>query len=274
MSLQMDLSSVLSSQRLLSQTQLQYSGAAFQLSSGSRINQASDDASGMAITSRITTELGSMDVAIRNSRTAADLYATYEATAEEATGMVLRMRQLAIYARNGATTNEQRSMLEAEYEQLQEGVSDMLLNQTYNGNHYLQTPNDTYDFQFGINQADTVAYDTYSALPGWTVSFFANTNLATETDAVNKLGVTSVELDRLRNWQLELGLRQKFFQNAADQLETLAYAKRIARGTIADADMAEQATVLAMTMVRQQTGTQMLQQAKNNLSNMVDLLNF
>lgn len=113
---------------LFSQNALQVTGRSLtkameQLSSGKRINTAGDDAAGLAIATRMTQQIRSLDQAFRNAGDAIALIQTAEGATNEITDMLQRMRELAIQAINDTNNNEQRSYLDLEFQQLKQEIS-------------------------------------------------------------------------------------------------------------------------------------------------------
>lgn len=113
---------------LFSQNALQVTGRSLtkameQLSSGKRINTAGDDAAGLAIATRMTQQIRSLDQAFRNAGDAIALIQTAEGATNEITDMLQRMRELAIQAINDTNNNEQRSYLDLEFQQLKQEIA-------------------------------------------------------------------------------------------------------------------------------------------------------
>jgi len=104
-----------------------------QLSSGKRINSAKDDAAGLAISTRMTQQIRSLDQAVRNAGDAITLIQTTEGATEEITNMLQRMRELAIQAINDTNANEQRSYLDLEFQQLKKEIVRIADTTEWNG---------------------------------------------------------------------------------------------------------------------------------------------
>ena len=136
MALQMDLSPVLSSMRLLGINNGAYTKAASELNTGRRINSAAGDASGLSITERMSTQIKSFEIAIKNNRQYVDAMAMYDGIAESDESSFLRMRQLAVYADNGSLTSSQRASLDAEFQSLDDFSDNAILSSDYNGNRF------------------------------------------------------------------------------------------------------------------------------------------
>ena len=104
-----------------------------QLSTGKRINSARDDAAGMAIATRMTQQIRSLNQAVRNSNDAINLIQTAEGATNEITDMLQRMRELAIQAVNDTNDNAQRSYLDLEFQQLKQQIVQVSDNTEWNG---------------------------------------------------------------------------------------------------------------------------------------------
>ena len=104
-----------------------------QLSTGKRINSSRDDAAGMAIATRMTHQIRSLNQAVRNAGDAITLIQTAEGATNEITDMMQRMRELAIQASNDTNNNEQRSYLDLEFQQLKKQIVQIAENTEWNG---------------------------------------------------------------------------------------------------------------------------------------------
>ena len=104
-----------------------------QLSTGKRINSSRDDAAGMAIATRMTQQVRSLNQAVRNAGDAITLIQTAEGATNEITDMLQRMRELAIQASNDTNNNEQRSYLDLEFQQLKKQIVQIADNTEWNG---------------------------------------------------------------------------------------------------------------------------------------------
>ena len=121
------------SQAALKSTERNQQVAMQQLSTGKRINSSRDDAAGMAIATRMTHQIRSMNQAVRNAGDAITLIQTAEGATNEITDMLQRMRELAIQASNDTNNNEQRSYLDLEFQQLKKQIVQIADNTEWNG---------------------------------------------------------------------------------------------------------------------------------------------
>ena len=121
------------SQSALKGTERAQSKAMEQLSTGKRINTAADDAAGMAIATRMTHQIRSLNQAVRNAGDAITLIQTAEGATNEITDMMQRMRELAIQAVNDTNDNAQRSYLDLEFQQLKAEIVHIAESTQWNG---------------------------------------------------------------------------------------------------------------------------------------------
>lgn len=121
------------SQAALKSTERSQSVAMQQLSTGKRINSARDDAAGMAISTRMTHQIRSLNMAVRNSGDAISLIQTAEGATNEITDMMQRMRELAVQAVNDTNDNAQRSYLDLEFQQLKQEIVRIAQTTEWNG---------------------------------------------------------------------------------------------------------------------------------------------
>ena len=121
------------SQAALRSTERNQAVAMQQLSTGKRINSARDDAAGMAIATRMTHQVRSLNQAVRNAGDAISLIQTAEGATNEITDMMQRMRELAVQAVNDTNDNAQRSYLDLEFQQLKQQIVQISDNTEWNG---------------------------------------------------------------------------------------------------------------------------------------------
>ncbi len=108
-----------------------------QLSTGKRINSASDDAAGLAISDRMTSQIKGLDMAVRNANDGVSLLQTAEGATSEMTNMLSRMRELAVQSSNDTNSTTDRAALDTEYQQLTKEISRIATNTQWNGMNIL-----------------------------------------------------------------------------------------------------------------------------------------
>jgi len=125
------------SQLALSKAEAAGRDAMRQLSTGLRVQSARDDAAGMAVASAMGAQIQSLSQAIRNAETGVDLLQTAEGAMGQLSDMQQRMRELSLQALNGTLSNEQRGLLDNEFQQLRQQLAQTTVSTTWNGNHVL-----------------------------------------------------------------------------------------------------------------------------------------
>jgi len=130
------------------------------LSTGQRINSAADDAAGLAISNKMTAQIRSLDVAVRNANDGISMLQTADGATDQMQTMLFRMRELAIQSANDTNNQDGRDALQKEFAGLQEQLGNSISNTSWNGMKLLDGEagtSGTVNFQVGANSADSVA---------------------------------------------------------------------------------------------------------------------
>ncbi len=153
------------SQNALTKNSRALSAAMEQLSTGKRINSAKDDAAGLAISSRMTSQIRGLDQSIRNGNDAAAMLQTAEGALIELTNMLQRMRELSVQAANDTYAPQDRSYLNQEFQQLKEEVHRITRATQWNGMNILdgsfvgdQGVSGKFAFQVGANEGQVITH--------------------------------------------------------------------------------------------------------------------
>ena len=267
------------------------------LSTGQRINNAGDDAAGLAISSRMTTYMKGLDMAVRNANDAISLIQTADGALIEVTNMLQRMRELAIQAASGTNSSTDRAALDLEFEQLKAAIQDINDDTQWNGTALLSAGS-TFTFHVGANASQTVAitikdFDTDgSNAASASVGVFENLDDTTTSDyedddtndlagldigssvsnANTALTQISHALTRVDAHRAELGAVINRLEYAADNLSNVSQNTSASRSRVLDADYAAETTELARTQIIQQAATAMLSQANQQAQSVLALL--
>ncbi|WP_461536171.1 flagellin N-terminal helical domain-containing protein [Spongorhabdus nitratireducens] len=190
--------SALMAQNNLNQTQNNLTASMERLSTGLRINSASDDAAGLQISNRMNTEIKGMDVAMRNANDAISMAQTAEGAMVETTNMLNRMRDLSLQAANGSNTAEDRQAMQDEVNQLVSQINDTASQTNFAGINLLDGSASSLSFQVGSNAGETISFGignmSASALKGTVkesnlgASLQANNNEKVTVTVVNASG--------------------------------------------------------------------------------------
>ena len=146
----------LNAQRNLSGSTNALSPSLERLSSGSRINSAKDDAAGLQISNRLTSQINGLNVAVRNANDGISIAQTAEGAMQESTNILQRMRDLALQAANGSNDEVDRASLHKEVEQLQEELTRIANTTAFGGQKLLDGTFETKEFQVGSEAEETI----------------------------------------------------------------------------------------------------------------------
>ena len=265
------------------------------LSTGQRINAAADDAAGLAIASRMTSQITGLDVGIRNANDAISMISVADGALVEVSNMLQRMRELALQSANGTTTSDDRNYLNAEYANLIGEIERIATNTQWNGRSILDgaangTGDTTVKFQVGANGGQTIAVDfgniSQDSGSGATVfetfeqsgtlaagSFISagttSSALTTASAAITKIDAAITAVNTQRS---TYGAAVNQLTYAVDNLASVKINAEASRSRIQDTDYAVETSELARTQIIQQAGTAMLAQANQLPQTVLSLL--
>ena len=260
------------------------------LSTGVRINSASDDAAGLAISSRMTSQINGLNMAVRNTNDAISLVQTADGALNEVTNMLQRMRELAVQASTATTNLGDKEALNTEFNALRLQIEDVADDTQWNGTDLLDGDSSSVAFQVGANASQTITMTTladlqtagtaFSSLSGAstettlaTLVLWKTGNLATSTTAAaNSITGIDSALTVVNTKRAELGAMTNRLEYAADNLANVSQNTSASRSRILDADYALETTELARTQIIQQAGTAMLSQANQQAQSVLALL--
>ncbi|MGN6478730.1 flagellin N-terminal helical domain-containing protein [Luteibacter sp.] len=146
----------LNAQRNLSTSQTKLSSAIERLSSGNRINSAKDDAAGMAISTRMTTQINGLNRAVQNANDGISLAQTTESALDEVTNNLQRIRELAVQSTNASNSPSDRAALDAEVQQRLSEVTRIATQTNFNGMKVLDGSAKNLSFQVGANVGEVI----------------------------------------------------------------------------------------------------------------------
>lgn len=226
-----------------------------QLSSGKRINSAGDDASGLAVSNRMTAQINGLGAAIRNANDAISMVQTAEGALDEITDMLQRQRELAVTAASGTLTDTDRGFLDTEYQALVTEIERIADNTQWNGSNILDGTAANTAFQVGANGSQTITVDfddLQSLIAG---------DLTSATNANSAIALVDTALGTINEDRATYGAGINQLTHAVDNLTNVKVNSEASRSRILDTDYAEATSELARTQIIQQAGTAMLAQA-------------
>ena len=255
----------LNAQRNLNSSQSALHTSLQRLSSGLRINSAKDDAAGLAISERMTTQIRGLNQAARNANDGISLAQTAEGALSEVTNNLQRIRELAVQSANATNSASDRSALDAEVQTLIAEIDRVAADTTFNGVALLNTAA-TLSFQVGANSGETVDVDTVD------VSGVISGDVTDEINATTMLDDVDTALTTVNGARADLGAAQNRFESIVRSVQTTAENLSASRSRIVDADFAAETANLTRAQILQQAGTAMLAQANSAPQNVLALL--
>jgi flagellin len=264
----------LNTQRAVSKTQGTMSQAMERLSSGLRVNSAKDDAAGLAIGTRMEGQIRGLNVAARNANDGISMIQVADGALSTIGDMMLRMRELAVQASNGsyADNGTDLAALDAEYQSLATGISDMASQTKFNGLAIIAGQAATFSLQVGANNGDTFDITTTDA-SAYDVKGAAGTNtLLTTAGAQTAITDLDTAIDALNTDRGSYGAALNTLDFTVKNLQNAAENQSAAKSRIMDADYSAETAALSKAQVLQQAGVAMLAQANQQPQQILSLL--
>ena len=260
------------------------------LSSGFRINSAKDDAAGLQISNRLTSQINGLNQGNRNANDGIALAQTAEGALDEVHTMLQRIRTLSVQSANGTNTTADRKAIQAEVDQLSSEITRIACKTTFGGHKILAgagkvgstsnlvTSKGTVSFQVGANANDTISISLSIA---FTVSGMGRADsVGSKCLVINDDGSVSFDLSTASKAQLtlenidtyiahvdktrgQLGAVQNRLESTISNQSNIAENESDARSRIRDTDYAEEAANLSQQTIIQQAATSMLTQANS-----------
>jgi flagellin len=252
------------------------------LSSGLRINKASDDASGLAVSEKLRSQIRGLNQAERNIQSGVSFIQATEAYLQETQDILHRLRELSVQAANGIYSDEDRMQIQVEVSQLIDEVNRIASHAQFNGMNMLTgrfslDGDATMQFQIGANmdQNERVFIGTMTAeslglqsLQGSTGSI----SISTPEQANLTVGVLDSALRVVSKQRADLGAYQNRFEMASVGIASAAENLQAAESRIRDVDMAGEMVDYVKNQILVQSGTAMLAQANSQPQAVLQLL--
>lgn len=242
------------------------------LSSGFRINSAADDAAGLQITDRVTSQIQGLNQAVRNANDGISLAQTIEGALGETTTSLQRIRVLAVQSQNGINSSADRVALQAEVAALQAEISRIASTTQFAGVNVLDG---TYSavFLVGANAGQSISVNV-SRTGGFGASGLGvgTISVATAAQASAALAAVDTAISAIGNTRANLGAIQNRFQSTIRNLSNIAENASAARSRIRDTDFAVETAELTRNQILQQASTTVLSQANQRPQSALSLL--
>ncbi|MEI4981397.1 flagellin [Aeromonas caviae] len=284
--------SSLNAQRNLMNTTKSLDTSYTRLASGLRINSAKDDAAGLQISNRLTSQINGLDQGNRNANDGISLAQTAEGAMDEVTGMLQRMRTLAQQSANGSNSAKDREALQKEVDQLGSEINRISQDTTFAGTKLLDG-NYGGTFQVGADANQTIGF-SLSQAGGFSISGIAaavsagggatvitvfvsgstvgGISISTQTNAQNVLAAVDSMLGVVDSKRAELGAVQNRLDSTIRNQANISENVSAARSRIRDADFATETANMTKQNILQQAASSILAQANQRPQSALQLL--
>lgn len=267
--------SSLNARRFLSETSTNLNTAFERLSSGLRINSAKDDAAGLQISDRMTSQIQGLDQAVRNANDGISLAQTIEGAMTEITGALQRIRVLAIQSQNGINSTADREALQKEVSALKVEISRIAQTTQFGGVDVLQGGFSS-TFLVGANAGQTISVNVERTDGYGTSGLFgasaAALSVLTTGQASGALTAIDAAIEVVNGKRADLGAIQNRFQSTIRNLSNISENVSAARSRIKDTDFAAETANLTRLQIIQQASTTILSQANQRPQAALSLL--
>lgn len=280
--------SSLNAQRNLMNTTKSLDTSYTRLASGLRINSAKDDAAGLQISNRLTSQINGLDQGNRNANDGISLAQTAEGAMDEVTGMLQRMRTLAQQSANGSNSAKDRAALQKEVDQLGSEINRISQDTTFAGTKLLDG---TFSgsFQVGADANQTIGFSLSQAggfsISGISAAVTAGTadsifvsgsagaiDISTQSTAQDVLGAVDSMLEVVDSKRAELGAVQNRLDSTIRNQANISENVSAARSRIRDADFAIETANMTKQNILQQAASSILSQANQRPQSALQLL--
>ena len=224
------------------------------LSSGSRITSASDDAAGLAISTRISSDITTLQQAATNVAQATSILQTADGGASNISDILARMKSLASESDSGTTTDSSRTYIQSEFKQLIGEVDSISSGTRYSGTSLLDGSSTTFtagvNVMVGSSSSDTIKI-TLSNLSSSSLAI-TSLDVSTQTGATTALSALDTAIDTVSKARADIGAQESRFNFSADSISTQTQNLQSANSAIKDVDIASEQAKLSSAEVKTQ----------------------
>ena len=252
------------------------------LSTGLRINRASDDAAGLAISERLRTQVRGVRQAQRNALDGTSLLQIAEGALNEISDVLQRMRELAVQAANDTLTEKERGYTNQEFDHLRQEIDRIARVTNYNNMKIISDVDD----RFGANGGSTLWIDAghVAATDAMTISIDSMTAAQLDENLVEGFEITEQEnarlaiqhvdnaIDKVNSGRASIGAYVNRLEHAINNLQISETNQQAAESLIRDADFAAESSTFTRNQILMQSGTAMLAQSNMTPQNVLALL--
>ena len=280
--------SSINSQRMLSRSTRQIDTSYQRLASGMRINSAKDDAAGLQISNRMTSQINGLTQGNRNANDGISMCQVTEGALDEVTNMLQRIRTLAIQSANGTNSSAERIAINEEVQQLATEIKRIGTDTSFGGTLKVLGPNaGSTVFQVGSNAYETISLTmktmsdlvtltanvavnaTVSLVAGFTLE---NVTVTSADDSQKTIAFMSEVIRQVDSYRAELGAVQNRMESTISNQENVIENVNDARSRIRDVDYAVETAAMTQQSIIQQASTTILTQANQKTQIAMNLL--
>jgi len=265
----------LSAQRSLSETRRSQAKTFAQLSSGSRINKAGDDAAGLAISEKLKAHIRGTRQAHRNAGDGVSLVQTAEGGLSEVHNILIRLRELSVQSASDTLSESERSFSNMEFQELKKEVERIADSTSFNDKSLLNGEGDQMEFQIGIYNNETqdrIRYNPQDTSVKADNIGIDGLDVSTKVSSQNNLIVLDKAMDKVSQNRANLGALQNRLQAAMRGLEVKGENLSAANSRIRDTDIAEASAQLAKDNILSASSTSVLAQANQSSAGALNLI--
>jgi flagellin len=265
-------------QRNLAQTGVAFGKSVEKLGSGLRINRASDDAAGLAISEKLRSQVKGYNMAVRNVQDGISLAQTGEGALNEVHGMLQRMRELAVQASNGTLAQADRDAIGQEAKALSDEIDRIATTTKFNGTSLLDSSS-TVDILAGVEGTETIGIalvdvqvsviDAASAISNFADDTAGTVTAAYATAAITQLDSAIADVSTARS---SFGAVQNRLERATVSIGVAAENLAASESRIRDLDVASEMVNMTKSQILQQAGVAVLAQANQAPAAVLSLL--
>jgi flagellin len=251
-------------QRSLATSQREIQKSMAQLSSGSRITKAADDAAGLGISENLKSQIRSYSQASRNANDAISMVQVAEGGLGEISNILTRMRELGIQASSDTLGNKERGFLDLEVQQLKSEIQRISKTTKFGSTSLLDGTGTRFDIQVGINNEaiqDRISFDSSNLNATLKNLDVASVDLKRRDGAQSSLQIVDDAQSKVAGFRAYLGALQNRFQSTIDNLGVQHENLSAANSRIRDADIAASTAESARNNIMLQASTSVLAQA-------------
>ncbi|MEK6772461.1 MAG: flagellin [Bdellovibrionota bacterium] len=256
--------SALNAQKNLYMTGINLNKSMARLSSGQRINQAADDAAGLAISENLKAQIRGLRQANRNANDGISLVQIAEGSLNEVSNMLIRLRELGIQAASDTIGDTERKFLDVEYQQLKSEIQRVTESTQYNGYDLLNGTGSIIDIQVGVNNdpfKDRISFNAGAANSTLEALGMVAETVGTKEGAQTTLSVLDDAMTSVNAIRANFGAMQNRLQSTSSNLLIYDENMSAANSRIRDADIAAESTEMVRNNILMQAGTAILGQA-------------